>query len=172
MDFLKEAVWALLLTGIPVGLFTLAIAWWSMRNGHLEDVADSKAIGESLKAMSKLKVDAKDDKRDLVSKKWAKFGGGFYGIVAFFTYIVIEIREIIDMIIDFGGLWAFIKQLNLDVIIRLFIDAIMNFVSAMVWPMYWIKRIDTNYVWVWFVAAYLGYLLGLKVAHRLNQRGA
>ena len=84
----------------------------------------------------------------------------------------IEIREIIDMIIDFGGLWAFIKQLDLDVIIRLFIDAIMNFVSAMVWPMYWIKRIDTNYVWVWFVAAYFGYWLGLKLAHRLNQRQA
>jgi len=170
VDLLKEAVWALILVAVPVGLFTLAIAWWAMRNGHLKDATDSKAIGLGLKSMSKKKVKPEDDKRDLIQKKWAKFGGGFYGIVAFFTYIVIEMIEIIDMIMNVGGLWAFIKHLGLDVIIQFFIDAIMNFVSAMVWPLYWMQRIDTNYAWVFFVAAYTGYWFGLKLAHRFMNR--
>lgn len=169
MDLLKDVLWALMMVTIPVGLFTLAVAWWALRNGHLADVEDSKAIGLGLKAMSKAKVKAKDDKRTLIHKKWSKFGGGFYGIVAFFTYSIIEMLEITTMIMNVGGLWKFIKQLNLDVLIRFFIDAIMNFVSAMVWPLYWIKRIDTNNIWVWFIAAYAGYLLGLKLAHRLNE---
>lgn len=170
MAFLKEVIWALTLVGVPIGLFTLAIAWWAMRNGHLQEAEDSKAIGLALKAMSKKKVKRKDDNRDLISKKWAKFGGGFYGIVAFFTYIVIEVTEIATMIINVGGLWDFVKQLDIGLIVSIFVDALLNFIAAMVWPMYWIDRIDGDQPWLWFVAAYAGYLAGLQLAQRLNQR--
>jgi nitrogen fixation-related uncharacterized protein len=173
VSLIIEALWALVLVGIPIGLFTLAIAWWAMRNGHLDDVNDSKEIALSLKNMTKAKAKAKDksgkDERNIIHKKWAKFGGGFYGIVAFFTYIVIEMIEITTLISNFGGLWAFIKGLNLDVIIQIFIEGIMNFVSAMVWPVFWMKRIDTDQTWMWFVAAYAGYWLGLKLAQKLKE---
>ena len=170
MALLKEAIWSLALVGVPISLFTLAIAWWAMRNGHLQDANDSKAIGLGLKAMSKRKVEPENDKRDLIQKKWAKFGGGFYGIVAFFTYVVIELTEIATMIINFGGFWSFIKSLNIGLIINIFIEAFMNFITAMVWPVYWINRIDTQQTWLWFIAAYVGYLFGLKLAGQLNQR--
>ena len=170
MALLKEAIWSLALVGVPISLFTLAIAWWAMRNGHLQDANDSKAIGLGLKAMSKRKVEPENDKRDLIQKKWAKFGGGFYGIVAFFTYVVIELTEIASMIINFGGFWSFIKSLNIGLIINIFIEAFMNFITAMVWPVYWINRIDTQQTWLWFIAAYVGYLFGLKLAGQLNQR--
>jgi len=169
---LKEAIWALALVGVPIGLFTLAIAWWAMRNGHLQDADDSKAIGLALKAMSKKKVEPENDNRDLISKKWTKFGGGFYGIVAFFTYIVIEVTEITTMIANIGGLWAFIKQLNINLIINFFIDALLNFITAMVWPVFWLNRIDGDQPWLWFIAAYAGYLAGLQLAQRLNQRAS
>jgi hypothetical protein len=120
--------------------------------------------------MSKRKVEPENDKRDLIQKKWAKFGGGFYGIVAFFTYVVIELTEIATMIINFGGFWSFIKSLNIGLIINIFIEAFMNFITAMVWPVYWINRIDTQQTWLWFIAAYVGYLFGLKLAGQLNQR--
>jgi hypothetical protein len=52
----------------------------------------------------------------------------------------------------------------------MFIEALTNFITAMVWPMYWLKRIDTDQTWVWFVVAYVGYWVGLKAAHVLIQR--
>jgi len=169
MELLTEAIWALALVGIPIGLFTLAIVWWAKRNGHLQDANSGDEIARELKAMSKGKVKPEDDNRGLIHKKWAKFGGGFYGIVAFFTYIVIEVTEIATMIMDFGGLWGFLKSLNVGVIVNVFIEALVNFIAAMVWPAYWINKIDTNQPWVWFVAAYAGYWLGLRVAERLHK---
>ena len=170
MGMVIEAIWALVLVGLPITLFTLAIAWWGMRNGHFKEINDRKELGREMKKMSKEKIDPKNDNRDLIQKKWAKFGGGFYGIVAFFTYLVVEIREIADVIMNIGGLWEFIKHLDVGVIIELFVNAFINFVTAMTWPLYWMNRIDTNQVWMFFLAAYAGYVLGLKLAQQLNQR--
>lgn len=165
-----EAIWAVVLVGLPITLFTLAIVWWGMRNGHFADIKDSKALGLELKALSKLKNEPEKDTRDLIYKKWGKFGGGFYGIVAFFTYIVIELTEIATMVINIGGLWDFITHLSIGIIISIFIKAIINFVVAMVWPLYWMRQIDTNQTWMFFIAAYGGYVLGLKLAQQLKQR--
>jgi hypothetical protein len=46
----------------------------------------------------------------------------------------------------------------------------MNFVTAMMWPMYWMRRIDTDQTWIWFVVAYAGYWVGLKLAQTIIQR--
>ena len=105
-----------------------------------------------------------------LQKKWAKFGGGFYGIVAFFTYIVVEVLEIINMVKGFGGFFDFLKQLDFNVIIHILVEALTNFISAMIWPVYWMQRIDTDHTWVWFVVAYAGYWVGLKLAQTLIQR--
>ena len=169
MGMVIEAIWALVLVGLPITLFTLAIAWWGMRNGHFKEINDRKELGREMKKMSKEKIDPKNDNRDLIQKKWAKFGGGFYGIVAFFTYLVVEIREIADVIMNICGLWEFIKHLDVGVIIELFINALINFITAMTWPLYWMDRIDTNQVWMFFLAAYGGYVLGLRLAQQLNQ---
>lgn len=177
VDFLIEVVWASLLVGVPIGLFTLALVWWALQGGHLKESTNTNALVREMKAMSmsdkkKKKKDASWQKENLhpLQKKWAKFGGGFYGIVAFFTYIVVEALEVIDTITHLGGFFDFIKHLNLDVIIRMLVQALMNFITAIVWPVYWIKRIETDQVWVWFVMAYAGYWCGLKLAQALIQR--
>ena len=90
--------------------------------------------------------------------------------MAFFTYIVVEVIEIITMITKFGGFIDFIKQLDFNVIIHMFVRAFMNFITAIAWPVYWLKRIDTDYVWVWFLMAYAGYWAGLKLVEKLIQR--
>lgn len=36
-------------------------------------------------------------------KKWMKFGGGFYGVLTFITYLHIEIYEVIDFVQSFIG---------------------------------------------------------------------
>ena len=173
MGLLVEVFWAFLMAGVPIGVFTLAIVSWALQKGYLQETLDIKALGREIKAMSKnRKKDKKEPEIQLhpVQKKWAKFGGGFYGIVAFFTYIVVEVDEIITMIANFGGFIAFLKHLGLDVMINMLVDALSNFVAAMVWPLYWMNRIDTNQVWAWFVMAYAGYWLGLKLAQALTQR--
>lgn len=173
MSFLIEVFWALLMVGVPIAAFTLAMYWWALEHGHFKESLDIRALGRELKAISK--NSRKNKSKDLkaphpILNKWGKFGGGFYGIVGFFTYIVIEIRELIDMVIDFGGFIDFLKQLDFGLIIRIFIDAITNFVAAMVWPIYWLDRIDTDQTWIWFVVAYGGYWAGMKAAQVLVQR--
>ena len=173
MGWLIECFWAFLMAGVPIGVFTLAIVWWALRNGHFQESLDMKALEREIEAMSSSnKKNKKEDKADLhpVQKKWAEFGGGFYGIVAFFTYLVVEIKEIITMISSFGGFVSFLKQLDPGVIIDMFVEALTNFITAMIWPAYWMSRIETNRVWIWFVMAYLGYWLGVKLAQVLMQR--
>ena len=110
MGFLIEVFWALLLVGVPVGIFTLALVWWALQSKHFKEFLDGNALRREIKAMSgrdkkKSKKENKEQNKNLhpLQKKWAKFGGGFYGIVAFFTYIVVEMLEIITMISNFGG---------------------------------------------------------------------
>lgn len=170
------------MVGLPVAVFTMAIVWWALQRGLFMESMDTRALGREIKAMSKnnkkrKKKKEEDKEREAgnsklhpLQKKWAKFGGGFYGIVGFFTYIVIEFLEIIEMIRNFGGFFQFLRNFGLDVIINILISALSNFIAALVWPLYWLKRIDTDNALVWFVVAYAGYWLGLKLAQSLVQR--
>ena len=177
MGFLIDVFWAISMVGVPVAAFTLAIVWWSLENGHFSELLDTKALEREIKSMSgknkdKSKEENKKAKQNLhpVQKKWSKFGGGFYGIVGFFTYLVIEFLEIVEMIRNLGGFFQFIKQFGIGVIIEILVSALTNFISALVWPVYWLRRIDTNQPWVWFVVAYAGYWAGLKLAQALVKR--
>jgi len=178
VSFLLEVLWASIMVGVPIAVFSFAMVWWALERGHFKEANDTKALERELKAMSKQnKKDKKDKSKGGASmhpvlKKWGDFGGGFYGIVGLFTYVVIETRELIDMVIDFGGFIEFLKQLDIGVIISVFISAIINFVAAIMWPFYWLKRIDTDQSWIWFVMAYAGYWAGMKAAQVLVQRRA
>ena len=191
VGFLIDIFWALLLVGAPIAVFTMALVWWSLQGGHFKESSDTSALMAEIKAMrgkkekkeKKARKARKEDKAEKkaekkarlekmhpLQRKWAKFGGGFYGIVAFFTYIVIEVIEIITTISNLGGFIDFIKKLNFSLVVEMFVQAIMNFVNAMIWPVYWMQRIDTNQVWAWFLIAYGGYWVGLKLAQALIQR--
>jgi len=177
VEFLTEVVWAALLVGAPVAVFTLALVRWALQHGHLKESSDTGALRRELKAMSgkgkkrKKKSDVeRQEKLHPLQKKWAKFGGGFYGVVAFFTYIVIEVREVINTIAHLGGFIDFLAKLDFSLIIQMLVQAVLNFVSAMIWPVYWMQRIETHQVWVWFVMAYAGYWAGLKLAQALVRR--
>jgi hypothetical protein len=180
VGFLIEVFWAILMVGAPIAVFTLALVYWALLRGSFSESLDTKALQREIKAMSKKnkgknkgknKEDLKENAVELhpLQKKWAKFGGGFYGIVAFFTYIVVEVLEIINKVKGFGGFFDFLKQLDFSVIIHIFVEALTNFISAMIWPVYWMQRIDTDLTWIWFVVAYAGYWVGLKLAQTLIQ---
>ena len=102
---------------------------------------DIDALEREIKAMSGKRKKKKQKKTmnrmteaSPASEKVGEIWRGFYGIVAFFTYIVVEVIEIIPRCLEFGGFFDFLKQLNFNVIMQMFVQALMNFITAMVWP--------------------------------------
>lgn len=104
-------------------------------------------------------------KHDFLHNKWMQFGGGFYGVVAFYTYVLIEIDEVWDF---FVGLANLFNENLVRLVIQFFIQSFMNFIAAVTWPVYWLSRVH-NDQWLWVIAAYAGYWLGAKAAFQFSQ---
>jgi len=91
--------------------------------------------------------------------------------VALYTYGLVEWNEIRDFVADFGGLGAFIQNLNIDLAFEILINGLMNFVVAISWPLYWMDEFDAGRIWIWGGIAYVGYWFGIKAAmHIINNR--
>jgi hypothetical protein len=98
---------------------------------------------------------------DLMFNKLLFFGGGFYGTMALFTYLIIEVIEILTFfgkIIDVTN-WHF--TFSIQFLVDLFINSIMNIVAAFIWFQTLPDYVDVNNGFVWIAAAYLGYLGGV-----------
>jgi hypothetical protein len=173
VDFVGEILRVGLTAALPIGAFTFALVRWALRGGHFEEALDPGKLESEISAMAK--AHKKSDRatrraQHPVQRKWASFGGGFYGIVAFFTWIVIEIQDIVATITGFGGFTDFLRMLGVGLIVDMLLEAIFNFVAAVTWPVYWMGNIETSVAWLWFVAAYAGYWLGLRQAQRLHRK--
>lgn len=98
---------------------------------------------------------------DLLYNKLLFFGGGFYGTMALFTYMIIEVAEILAFfgkIIDVTH-WQF--TFSIQFLVDLFVNSIMNIVAAFIWFQTLPKYVDVNNGFIWIAAAYLGYLGGV-----------
>lgn len=100
---------------------------------------------------------------NILASKWVEFGGGFYGLVAVLTYILLEINEIIELFSSKLGIMAAIYELGFGSIIDFFIESLMNFIVAISWPVYWMNEGSAPF-WQWFLAAYAGYFVGQFIA--------
>ena len=173
MDIASEILRSVLMAAMPIGAFTFALVLWALRGGHFEEAQDADKLEDEMEAMAKAhkKADRKERRsQHPLRRKWASFGGGFYGIVAFFTWVVIEVQDIVATVAGFGGFTDFLRQLDVDLIVDMFLEAIFNFVAAVTWPVYWMSSVDMQYAWVWFLAAYAGYWLGLRQAQRVHRQ--
>jgi hypothetical protein len=152
---------------LPVAILTFVMVSWALKKGHVKENLTVKAMQKEMKARSKDKSKDKP-KHDLFHRQWVKFGGGFYGIVALYTYILVEWQELRGFIASFGGLLAFIDQLSINTVIQIFVEGLKNFITAISWPVYWIEEFDSNHIWIWGGLAYGGYWLGAKAAQRYS----
>lgn len=157
-----EFLEALLKAGLPTAVVTFAMVYWALLNGYLTESENHDALKKELDSMRKNK--SKESSGGFLHQKWLKFGGGFYGVVALMTYAVVESIEIGDFWANFEGIRHFINTVSINLVIDFFINSLMNFVTAISWPAYWLREIESQHVWVWFVAAYLGYLTGSRIA--------
>ena len=121
--------------------------------------------------LKKLKVELKNEKfswQNMVMSKWVAFGGGFYGVMAVLTYVVVEFREVMDLMSSEASLMATITELGISDLINFFINSLMNFITAITWPVYWLNRVEGYSVWVWLFLAYAGYLTGQFLAKNIS----
>lgn len=99
----------------------------------------------------------------LLTAKWVEFGGGFYGLVAVLTYIIVEAQEVIELFSSEGGIMEAISNIGIGTLINFFIESLMNFITAITWPVYWMGEGQAEF-WQWFLAAYAGYFVGQSMA--------
>ncbi len=101
--------------------------------------------------------------------KWLFFGGGFYGTMAFATFLAIEVGQIIGF---FGKLFDLtfsqvFSAIGIDLIVNFFVEAIMNMIDAFIWFIYWPKHIDMQNAWVWLIATYIAFTLSARCAEKM-----
>jgi hypothetical protein len=154
--------------GLPVGIAAYLLVWWALRNGHLDNAGTLGEVEKEIKSQSKDKQRKKQ--ADLVHRKWLTMGGGFYGVVAVLTLLWIELWEIIDFITGFEGLGTLSELFSVGTLVGLIIETLMNTLTALVWPLYWLGSTQ-GAGWIWILAAYAGYWLGSNLALR-QFRGA
>lgn len=167
--FLVDLLMAVLKVGLPLLALTTVLVGWALRSGTLrgDTVSD---VQRDIESLGKRRSDKKDpQKLNPVHEKWFTFGGGFYGLVAFYTWLLIEWADVADFL---GGLGRIVVRVDIggliSLLINLLIESIMNFVAAIAWPVYWIGEAERP--WLWVLTAYAGYWGGIKLAQRITGR--
>ncbi len=100
----------------------------------------------------------------MLRKKFIKFGGGFYGILALMTYLHVEFNQFIDFFKNFTSITDFIDSIGFKMLINFFIEAVMNLVTAFIWPVYWSNKLPVGSLWVWLLIVFLAHWFATKYA--------
>lgn len=161
---------ALLTAGLPLFLLSFALVSLAL---HRERLAGGsvKELQGNIQALGKSQKD-KRTRREInpALSKWFSFGGGFYGLVALYTWLLIESDEAADFLRGLGGV-----VINLDpgalfgLVLELLIESLINFLLAIGWPVYW--QAESDNALLLLTAAYAGYWLGIKAAQHGRQNG-
>lgn len=148
--------------GLPVALLSWMLFYRLYASGELARDADRKAIRSGLKAIRKTTKKAGKASRDVLHNKWMRFGGGFYGVAALWTFIVMEAQGVISMVLHPSSIESLFDDGILGFVIHLIVNQITTFVNALVWFSFWSDKGHT--ILIWILVAYGGYLLGLNAA--------
>lgn len=190
-----DIIRALLFASVPVAAFTFLVLQWSIASGRLGRFDDSKSLDKQFKdhrkakkaAKAEAKAEAKRRKEageeppaaapkkpffhkdvgsDLLHNKVMFFGGGYYGTMALFAYLVIEVDEIFDFlgVVFSPGEWF--ENLGFDLIIGFIINSFINIGMAFAWFVSLPKYVDIGNGWIWLLATYVGYMAALKLVNK------
>jgi hypothetical protein len=160
--YLFDLIQAIVRFGLPVAGLSFLLFTRLYSSGRLDRNADHKAIRSSLQNIKKAAKDKATRDRDFFQTKWMKFGGGFYGVAGLWTFFVIEATDLFSFVWNFPGFADLFKDGLISFIVNALANQLINFISAMIWFTYW-PTAERNLL-VWIATAYLGYLLGIKLA--------
>lgn len=160
---------ALWMAALPLFVLSFGLVWWALRRGSATG-GTVQELQKSLEDFGKRHGDKEDpEQADPILGRWFEFGGGFYGLVALYTWLLIEWDDVADFL---GGLGDLVLRFDLgaliSLLVSLFIESIMNFVAAIAWPVYWLG--EARNPWLWALLAYGGYWLGIKAAQHVTGR--
>lgn len=162
MDLVASLFRAILTLGLPVAAITFGLVGWAIRAGVLDSHENMDSLRKSIRGLRK-RESGKRRKINPVHDKWLKFGGGFYGVVALYTYFLIEWDDFWTFV---KGLGHLVLRLDIGVLVNFLVNSITNFVGAIAWPAYWAQRASSQVFWVWILLAYGAYWLGMTLALR------
>ncbi|AQA17073.1 hypothetical protein BST95_01430 [Halioglobus japonicus] len=167
---LGDALYAVLRGGIPMLVLSFGMVSWAIYRGWLSGDSVSE-MQESIAALGEHQKDRKRRRRmNPVMDKWFQFGGGFYGLVAFYTWLLLEWPDVKTFISSMSELlFSFEAGAVFHVVLQLFIDSLINFGLAIAWPAYWLQ--DNRGPWELLFVAYGGYWLGIRTAQYAWQQG-
>ncbi len=156
-----EAVFKL---GFPV----LGLSWLLIHRlyqaGKITRGSDHKTVKSTLKQLKKSWKKEDKLRADFVQNKWMRFGGGFYGITALTTFIIIEITDALSFLWHFPGFDSLFENGLPEVIFGLLGNQFETFISSLIWFVFWAG--DDHTLLVWIIVPYIGYLTGLNLASR------
>jgi hypothetical protein len=155
-DLLK----AILYAGIPIALLSYFLVIIARKETQTQTKNAKQLKGE----LQKIEFTEQGFWKAFLYKKWMKFGGGFYGVVTFLTYLHIELYEVIDFFQSFFGTDSILSKLGLMLFVEFFIDSIINFVYAFLWPFYWTKYLPIGSFWVWLGVALFAHIIATQLA--------
>lgn len=142
-----------------LGLPMLLTSWFLfdhlLESGELE--ADN--IEGQLKGLQKEYEKTEEEPTNPLMARWFKFGGGFYGLTALYTFCIIEVIDIGGFILNYPGAAALLENGLVSLLVDVLINQIMNLVNAMIWFTYWDASVLVN-----LGVAYAGYYCGMYLA--------
>jgi hypothetical protein len=154
----------ILLTGLPILSWSSILYYWAFVRGYLD--VNQTNFHNAFKHLSQRKK-AKEIKVDFLVGKWLFFGVGFYGFMAFTTFIFIETKEVVGFIGQLNSLSDIGQFLTFQHILQAFIQSFLNLIPAFTWFLSWPSIIGFDSDISWILIVYIGYHLGLKLAKRL-----
>jgi len=152
---IEQFLIALLKAGLPLFLISLLILFWINKRSK-KSFEEILSQSEN-KDVSEEDLQNNDKKEDFLHGKWVQFGGGFYGMVGLLTYLIVEWNELVSLVSDFSKIEFTFGNLISEIIVKFLIESILNLITALTWPIYWMGKISGTSIWLSLIAAYLGY---------------
>jgi hypothetical protein len=151
---------------IKLGLPVFVISWFALRRrykkGDIAPGADRQTVKSNLKDFRKEWRKNKKSEYHLLENKWMRFGGGFYGITALITLLVIELEEVVSFFANISTMGEMFSDGLIGFLVGIFMSQLENFISALVWFGYWAD--GDRSILIWIGVPYASYLLAINRA--------
>ncbi|WP_414828865.1 hypothetical protein [Alteromonas sp. H39] len=155
---MKDIVWEIALTGSMVFISSLLLHYLAYRKGLLsvwQDDDDDQVQSEEVTD------EQRENESNPLIQKWLAFGGGYYGIIAFVRLLIIEFKQLQDLVNNWKGFEAFAGGVDLNSIIGLIVSVFsaqfQTFAAAISWPAHYISTFTVSQCAAFIIATYLLY---------------
>jgi len=152
--------------GLPVVGLSFLLLRWAFDAGHVDRGARRQEYSAQMRAVRRSVRGGGKHKVNFLQRKWLKFGGGFYGVAALWTYIVVEFREVIAFIGGYNGLDRFLDADFGELLVNFLVNSLTNFITALTWMVYWSEGPGSPNAGLWILVAIAAFMLGRELARR------